>query len=88
MNKLTVFTITLISFTCIVHLSSGNSIMDTINKGATDVKNKLNDLTKSDSIDLNVCLTNDGCNKSFFKLQNYCCGVQCCDWFTYVFRDK
>ena len=63
-------------------------LMDQISKGAENLKNKVSDMTKSDSFDLNVCVTNDNCNKSFFKLQNYCCGLQCCDWFTYVFRDK
>ena len=63
-------------------------LMDKMSKGVENLKNSVNDVIKGDGIDLGVCVTNDNCNKSFFKLQNYCCGLQCCDWFTYVFRDK
>lgn len=79
--------ISLVTFICLANVTNGDSILETINKGAEGLKNKVNDMTKSD-FDLGVCITNDHCNKSFFKLQNYCCGVQCCDWFTFVFRDN
>ena len=79
---------TLLLLAASLDVSRGDGLLDSLNKGAKEISNKVNDLTKSDGIDLGVCITNDNCNRSFFKLQNYCCGLQCCDWFTYVFRDK
>lgn len=35
-----------------------------------------------------ICLINDNCNTNFFNLKNYCCGVKCCDWFSYVFSNE
>jgi hypothetical protein len=83
-----IYLLLLASCTLFAYHTAHADLIDQISKGAENLKNKVSDMTKSDSFDLNVCVTNDNCNKSFFKLQNYCCGLQCCDWFTYVFRDK
>ncbi len=57
---------------------SGKSVLDEL-KGAS------NSLTDALS---NVCLTNDGCNKDFFTLRNYCCGAQCCNYVQFVFQSN
>jgi hypothetical protein len=37
---------------------------------------------------VNSCITDDNCNTEFFKIRNYCCKLQCCDWITYVFKNS
>lgn len=34
------------------------------------------------------CLVNANCYKSFFELENYCCGIVCCNFVEYIVRDK
>ena len=89
MHKLTVLAIVFAAFACVAHVAQAD-ILDSLSKGLENVKDVVNEKVKSatENSVLDVCITNDNCNKSFFKLRNYCCGMQCCDWFTYVFRDK
>lgn len=79
-----------LTFACLLSgVAKGDGLLDSLNKGVENIGKSVKDLTNSGrGIELGVCLTNNGCDKGFFYLQNYCCGMQCCDWFTYVFRDN
>ncbi|CAF0916439.1 unnamed protein product [Brachionus calyciflorus] len=76
---------------CFLIICSAFSLM-TVKAGLLDdTKNLIKDAKKEAEKALgggvNVCLSNDNCNKDFFNLNNYCCTISCCNWFEYVFRN-
>ena len=65
--------------------SAETNLFDQITETGTQLQNKL-DQTE-------VCVTDEGCNKNFFSINNYCCNQlvvagTCCNWYKYVTRNE
>lgn len=59
-------------------------LMDDIAKSANVLKDKAEKTLNGEAV--KFCLTNDNCNTEFFRLDNYCCNVACCNVLSYVQR--
>lgn len=76
----------------VVHRIQGD-LLDKIKDGLEDTKDAIEDTIDDSSNALTetinkVCMMDEGCNTSFLNINNYCCGIQCCNMFEYVYRNE
>ena len=77
----------LLLLSIVLYLSLANSRVEAQSSFLDKVGDKIKETAKEIA---GVCVIDDNCNKNFFELNNYCClnKAQCCDWFSYVFRNE
>ena len=86
---LVVVVVVAFKFTLVCQSSAETNILDQLKETGNQLQKEVQNKIEQTEI----CATDEGCNRNFFSINNYCCSQllvagTCCNWYKYVTRNE